>query len=970
MANQSKYTFAEVEGKLDIIKNDQCANKVLLGDGTYGSFPSGSDGVGIANIAKTSSNDLVDTYTITLTDGNTTTFEVTNGASVTVTENASNSDTVYKLDITTKDGTITTPNLKGGGGSGDTSVLDDAVISLSTTYSSSKIESDFAKSDDVTTALADKVDVIAGMGLSTNDYTTDEKTKLASLDNYDDTAISDRVAAIENDYANKTYVGEQIANAGHLKKMIVTTLPLDTDAEEDIIYMVKDDTVTGDDKYKEYMKIDGVVTPIGSTSVDLIDYYNKTETDTLLADKANSVDVYAKTETYSQTEVDDLLSAFSGGDVDLTGYYKKTETYSQSEVDTLLDEKVNSTDVYSKTETDTLLTSKVNAVDGLGLSRESYTTEEKTKLAGLENYDDTSISDRLSTVEGSYEKVKLNSVTDAKYLSELIDNSTIEADEINNCLVVKKIYGQNVTVTEINFLTGVTSNIQEQINNLGKPMTMYGVFGTKAELIASTDPAPTDGNTAIVIADEEHDNKQMTYIYIASTSTWTPVTESSIRVRDLSTEPVDLSTETTGTLPKGKIDAAIARLADVLDKSTYRGTGDGIVKKADTLTGLTATISQLNQVISDSHTHANKAMLDKIVSNGVGSGFLADNGEYIEFLHIGTTSPAYEVQIWLDNTDSTKPILKIYDGTNWINAVDLSDYAKKSEVPVLTDLIDDVTSSGNTTYSSNQIETKLSGYAETTDVNASLDTKVDKVSGKGLSTNDITDTLKAGYDDAVTKAHVHENKTVLDKLSEDTSGMPLYNGDKFYDGLIANNLTTTDEGYALDARQGNALDSRVSELETPEFTQASTRSNIASQESMPTILGKIMKYFSDLKSHAFNSLANNLTTTSSGSYALDAYQGKVLNDKINSLIGMAQGTIPSTVNTRGYVDMPSGFTLDNSIVVGCRFGSAYTLDYLSGSGIISIFWETSNPINRISFMPAVDAILGKTIYIYFMKTSI
>lgn len=36
MANKSKYSFEEVEGKLDIVRNDQGANKVLKGDGTYG----------------------------------------------------------------------------------------------------------------------------------------------------------------------------------------------------------------------------------------------------------------------------------------------------------------------------------------------------------------------------------------------------------------------------------------------------------------------------------------------------------------------------------------------------------------------------------------------------------------------------------------------------------------------------------------------------------------------------------------------------------------------------------------------------------------------------------------------------------------------------------------------------------------------------------------------------------------------
>lgn len=45
------------------------------------------------------------------------------------------------------------------------------------------------------------------------------------------------------------------------------------------------------------------------------------------------------------------------------------------------------------------------------------------------------------------------------------------------------------------------------------------------------------------------------------------------------------------------------------------------------------------------------------------------------------------------------------------------------------------------------------------------------------------------------------------------------------------------------------------------FTEASARANINSGESLKTILGKIKKYFTDLKPHAFKAPANNFTTT-------------------------------------------------------------------------------------------------------------
>lgn len=39
MSNKiSKYSFEEVESKLDIVRNDMGADKVLLGNGTYGDF--------------------------------------------------------------------------------------------------------------------------------------------------------------------------------------------------------------------------------------------------------------------------------------------------------------------------------------------------------------------------------------------------------------------------------------------------------------------------------------------------------------------------------------------------------------------------------------------------------------------------------------------------------------------------------------------------------------------------------------------------------------------------------------------------------------------------------------------------------------------------------------------------------------------------------------------------------------------
>lgn len=66
------------------------------------------------------------------------------------------------------------------------------------------------------------------------------------------------------------------------------------------------------------------------------------------------------------------------------------------------------------------------------------------------------------------------------------------------------------------------------------------------------------------------------------------------------------------------------------------------------------------------------------------------------------------------------------------------------------------------------------------------------------------------------------------------------------------------------------------------FTQASTRSNIASGETGSTIFGKIKKWFADLGAAAFCSVVNNATTTAANT-VLDGRMGKTLQNGIDSL---------------------------------------------------------------------------------------
>ena len=77
------------------------------------------------------------------------------------------------------------------------------------------------------------------------------------------------------------------------------------------------------------------------------------------------------------------------------------------------------------------------------------------------------------------------------------------------------------------------------------------------------------------------------------------------------------------------------------------------------------------------------------------------------------------------------------------------------------------------------------------------------------------------------------------------------------------------------------------------FTEASARANINSGESLKTILGKIKKYFTDLKPHAFKDPANNFTTTdaTTAAAAPTVKQLKEDVDELNSALVETNGNL-------------------------------------------------------------------------------
>lgn len=82
------------------------------------------------------------------------------------------------------------------------------------------------------------------------------------------------------DTYTKTEIDSKIAAAGHLKRKIVEKkddIKVDAADADVYIYMVPTGLAEDDDKYDEYIVVEGVIEKVGSWEINLNDYAKKTE---------------------------------------------------------------------------------------------------------------------------------------------------------------------------------------------------------------------------------------------------------------------------------------------------------------------------------------------------------------------------------------------------------------------------------------------------------------------------------------------------------------------------------------------------------------------------------------------------------------------------------------------------------------------------------------------------------------------
>lgn len=201
-------------------------------------------------------------------------------------------------------------------------------------------------------------------------------------------------------------------------------------------------------------------------------FYNKIVTEQLSNIQVNDVPV-------TRDNIQDLLSVLfagyegSGGSVDLSNYYTKPET-------------------------NTLLDNKVDKVDGKQLSTEDYTTEEKTKLESLHNYDDTTVKGDIAANTAAIEA----EVTRAKAAESTLNKKipTVQISTLGNDK--NFVYSEGQTGSTKNVITDISVINTEFRSNI---FLKYWGNSNNSKTVY-LEPATTETAGVMAASDRKHMN--------------------------------------------------------------------------------------------------------------------------------------------------------------------------------------------------------------------------------------------------------------------------------------------------------------------------------------------------------------------------------------------------------------------------------------------------------------------------------
>lgn len=278
-----------------------------------------------------------------------------------------------------------------------------------------------------------------------------------------------------------TAIATAIANADHLKREIVAVLPSIEDADENTIYMIPNGLQEDDNKYYEWILIDGVFEQVGSWEVDLKNYATK--------DDVSAVDTKVNTLTQTVTDnknaLDEDISDLQQQITDEIARAQEAEEANATEIT----KKANAADVYTKSETDSAIADAVKSATGgesasdVLIALNNYKKAVNTEVWGSEVADEslTSTPSRIDILEEAVSELQ----NEEPYISSVTtDFQVIDGQLVLNELPASKIAGLTDMSDNVSILQTKVQSLEDILNGYTDEETAEEVPGLITELEA------------------------------------------------------------------------------------------------------------------------------------------------------------------------------------------------------------------------------------------------------------------------------------------------------------------------------------------------------------------------------------------------------------------------------------------------------------------------------------------------------
>lgn len=307
-----------------------------------------------------------------------------------------------------------------------------------------------ANSDEVNTALNSKADVetVNAALVKKADVETVNaalNTKADAEDVYTKLEVNNKVA---------TDISAAIAAANHLKRKVANTVEdIDLDAidAEQYIYMVPTGLQAEDDKYDEYMVIDGIPEKVGSWEVNLEEYAKKS--DLIITDISEHFSIQDKVLHLNDLPVSKIvnLTNLLNNKVDAQEGYTLLSPDDQKKLSVLVIGEDNNLEISGKVNADNVQGLaewlNKNASNVVGLSENNLTNELYTKLTQDMLITSIDTSELAVSAEGKLSIIKV----DESKITGLQDALNAKADQ-----------------TAVNALAVSIDNLSASLNNYVK----------------------------------------------------------------------------------------------------------------------------------------------------------------------------------------------------------------------------------------------------------------------------------------------------------------------------------------------------------------------------------------------------------------------------------------------------------------------------------------------------------------------